>query len=115
MGADIPKLDGDLVESLEQWKDIDETDEADAFDFHDHLTLMWAACWSMSRWTYFECLRTWTMLLVSISMFARASCVTTYCPTFEDIRLPHPAEWDSDGVPKWIELGMRDWKHRCVG
>ena len=52
------------------------------------------------------------MFLVAINMFACASCITTYCPTYEDIQLPTDAEWDPDGLPQWIDLGMRDWKHR---
>lgn len=52
------------------------------------------------------------MLLVSISMMARASCITTYCPRVEDIELPPEALWDDDGLPQWIELGLFDWKCR---
>ena len=112
-----PVLDPILLDNLREWEDIDRTEESDAFDFIDHLPLIHAACMTMSRWTYFECMRTWTMFLISICMFARASCITTYCPTMEDIRMPREggAEWDVDGMPDWIELGMRNWKHRCVG
>ena len=112
LGGDVVALDSELLEALAEWKDVDETDEADAFDFVEHLPKIWAACWHMSRWSYFECLRTWTMFLVAINMFARASCITTYCPTYEDIQLPTDAERDPDGLPQWIDLGMRDRKHR---
>lgn len=47
------------------------------------------------------------MILVAICMMARASCITTYCPRYEDMRLPIGArQWDADGMPQWIELGL---------
>ena len=46
------------------------------------------------------------MLLVSICLMGRASCMTTYCPTVENIRLPAKKKWDKDGLPHYIELGM---------
>ena len=37
----------------------------------------------------------------------------TFCPTVEDTKLPEAeSQWDSDGLPKWIEIGLRDWKTR---
>ena len=45
-------------------------------------------------------------------MMAQASDLTTFCPTVEDILLPEAHMWDPDGLPKFIELGMRDWKWR---
>jgi hypothetical protein len=49
----------------------------------------------------------WTMFLVALCMMARASCITTYCPTMDDTRLPPKSKWDADGLPQYIELGMR--------
>ena len=46
------------------------------------------------------------MLLVAIALMARASCITTYCPTVEDTKLPPERLWDADGLPQYIELGM---------
>ena len=42
------------------------------------------------------------MFLVAIGLMARASCITTYCPTMEDTKLPPEGAWDDDGMPKWI-------------
>jgi hypothetical protein len=112
MGGVAPALDAQTAQALHRWEEEDSTDESDAFDFVADLPNLYAACFKMYRWSFFESLRSWTMFLVSISIFARASDVTTYCPTFEDTRLPPASEWDSDGLPKWIELGMRDWTWR---
>ena len=45
LGGDVVALDSELLEALAEWKDVDETDEADAFDFVEHLPKIWAACW----------------------------------------------------------------------
>ena len=105
-GKKAPPVDNDLKLSLIEWEDDDDVNEADAFEFDKHLPKMWSACFSMSFWSAFEQLRVWTMLLVAISMFARASDVTQFCPLMEHTRLPPKAQWDPDGYPKWIELGF---------
>ena len=57
----------------------------------------------------------WSMFLVMIVACARASCVSTYVPTMENIVLPEAHLWDADGLPAWIELGWLDWKSRNGG
>ena len=46
-------------------------------------------------------------------LMARASDLTTFCPTVEDLILPQDEDdWDSDGYLKWIDIGLRNWKWR---
>ena len=60
-------------------------------------------------------LQVWVMFLVQICLMGRASDVTIdFCPLLEDTQLPADHLWDLDGLPKWIELGMRDWKWRSA-
>ena len=54
----------------------------------------------------------WTMLLVAMVRMGRACGLPTYCPTYEDLRLPLEDEWDNDGYPQYIDIGLRDWKWR---
>ena len=45
------------------------------------------------------------MFLTACAVMARASCITTFCPDVEDIKLPESeAMWDADGWPKFIEI-----------
>ena len=45
----------------------------------------------------------WSMLLISINIFARASEMTDYCPLAEDILLLTDSEdWCADGYPRYI-------------
>ena len=38
-----------------------------------------------------------------------------YCPTFEDTYLPEAeSQWDADGLPKYIEIGLLRWKTRTT-
>ncbi|KAJ1446647.1 hypothetical protein M885DRAFT_577308 [Pelagophyceae sp. CCMP2097] len=43
----------------------------------------------------------------------RASDMTTYGPTVEDMELPKGHQWDKDGLPQWIIIGLRNWKSRA--
>jgi hypothetical protein len=52
------------------------------------------------------------MFLTAMCIMARASCITTHCPKLEDIKLPPSRHWDKDGLPKYVILGLRNWKSR---
>ena len=34
------------------------------------------------------------------------------CPVLEDTKLPPARHWDKDGLPKYLILGLRNWKSR---
>jgi len=69
--------------------------------------------WSLPGYNELARIQGWAMLLVSICMFARASEVTQFCPTVENTNLPESAsQFDSDGLPKWIDVGLMNWKTR---
>ena len=54
---------------------------------------------------HFDKLMRWSMLLISINIFARASEMTEYCPLAEDIVLPTDVEdWCSDGIPRFLNI-----------
>jgi len=78
-----------------------------AFDMEKDMKTMWGAMWSLSGWSTLQRIQFWTMLIVGICIFARASELTVYCPTMEDTFLPEAAsQWDSDGVPRYIEIAL---------
>ena len=57
----------------------------------------------------------WAMLLIQLILFGRASCMTEFCPNMLDVELPAAeAQWDADGLPKYIIIGMRAWKWRTA-
>ena len=83
-----------------------------AFDMEADMINLFTHVWTL-RWSKLKQIECWAMLLISIIIFGRASCVTAFCPLFQDIELPAaPIQWDADGLPKYIILGLRDWKWR---
>jgi hypothetical protein len=81
-------MTAELKEQLATWKDQDETNGAPAFDFCKDLPLLWKVLWTIDGWTKQKMIKCWAMFLVAICMMARASDITTYCPSFDDIKLP---------------------------
>jgi hypothetical protein len=62
---------------------------------------------------YEKKVETWSRILLCFALIGRTSCVTDYTPEFEDCQLPTEAKnYCEDGMPKFIILGMRDWKSR---
>ena len=55
------------------------------------------------------------MLLISICIMARASCITQFCPDMETLKLPKERHWDKDGLPKYLIFSMVNWKSRKKG
>ena len=49
------------------------------------MKIMWGHVWSVAGWNMLMRIQVWTMLLVAICICARASEVTEYCPTFEEM------------------------------
>ena len=95
--------------------DEDGEDAAEAFDVEKDMKTMWGHVWSLAGWNKLWRMQVWTMLLVGICIFARASELCEFCPTFEDTSLPESgAQWDSDGLPKYIEVALREWKTRTT-
>ena len=90
----------------------DGEESAEAFDVEQTMPKLWTALWALRGWGMMKRIMAWAMLLVAMSIMARASCLTTYCPMLEDTELPPPRHWDRDGLPKYITIGMRNWKSR---
>lgn len=102
-----------VSKQLKQWKDTDGEEASESFDMEADMKTMWSACWTVSGWSTATRVENWAMFLVAIVLFARANEVTSNCPTVEDTHLPEAeSQWDEDGLPKWIETGLRDWKTR---
>lgn len=101
-----------LTSCMAEWADEDETVQAPAFDMHKDMMKAFDGM-TAAKWTSYDKLRYWSLLLVQICCMGRTSCMTEYAPTLEDISLPAAAEmWDTDGLPKYINVGWRDWKSR---
>ena len=67
----------------------------------------------MYGWGFERMLRCGTMFLIAMVLMARASNLTTFCPIVEDLILPQDEnDWDPDGYPKWIDIGLQNWKWR---
>eukprot|EP00613_Pedinella_sp_CCMP2098_P070590 CAMPEP_0171926046 /NCGR_PEP_ID=MMETSP0993-20121228/24596_1 /TAXON_ID=483369 /ORGANISM="non described non described, Strain CCMP2098" /LENGTH=472 /DNA_ID=CAMNT_0012564823 /DNA_START=32 /DNA_END=1450 /DNA_ORIENTATION=+ len=107
-----PTQDGIIRTLIGKYETLDGHEETPSFDFLTDLPNIHAQCWGMKGWAEDKILLVWTMFLIAICLMARCSEVTEFCPLYEDIRLPAEHLWDSDGYPKWIELALRDWKHR---
>ncbi|KAL1528704.1 hypothetical protein AB1Y20_010038 [Prymnesium parvum] len=103
-----------MAAKMKIWQDEDTIDGAVPFDPVTALPALWEAVFTMSHWSMLKCIKAWTMFLIAFAMMGRASCITKYCPTYEDLVLPGKKQWDSDGFPQWVELGLRDWKCRTT-
>jgi hypothetical protein len=69
--------------------------------------------WTFSDWGRLKQLECWSMLLIAIVLFARASCITSFCPLLVDVEVPQASrQWDTDGLPAYIIIGLRRWKSR---
>ena len=101
-----PWVSAALMAKMKEWQEDDDEGGAKPFDMADDLPKMYEATWR-AGWTAARKLKAWTMMLVSISIFARASCVTDFCPLLSNIRMPERSDlWDKDGYPKFIEIAL---------
>jgi hypothetical protein len=108
-----PCFDPDVVDALAGFNEDDDTNEAIEFDVADALPKFWLALLGLKGWRELKKMQFWAMFLVSLACVCRASCVTTFCPTVEDMQQPVETEgWDPDGYPKYIILCWRSWKCR---
>ena len=105
-----PTEDNRLTETIEQYEDDEES--APAFDMETALPAFWKALWMLKGWSVMKRICCWAMLLFSICIMARASCVTQFCPLIETLTLPKERHWDKDGLPKYVIVSMTNWKSR---
>lgn len=90
------------------WKNLDGSKESPAMPMGKAPDLH-AAVKKLNACEEFK-IKLWTMFLVSVGLMARASEVTTYCPTYEDMEVPpknEPSNWDVDGFPKYLVIALR--------
>lgn len=60
-------------------------------------------------------LRDWTIMLLSFPLLARVSEFCEFCPVLEHVKLPTELkDWDDDGYPQYVLVGLTDWKHRSA-
>lgn len=105
-----PSKDNRITARLKEFDDGE--DSAPAFDMEEQMPKLWTALWALRGWNEMKRITAWAMLLVALSIMARASCITTYCPHLEDVKLPKARHWDTDGIPKYIIIVMKRWKSR---
>ena len=87
--------------------------QAPTIDYVEALPALYNGVWSNDKDNFFKKAYKWTMVLFFMWFAARPKEVAEYCPYVEHIRWPScTADYDVDGIPKWVEIGFRDWKHR---
>ena len=101
-----------LKTQLALWNQEDDQKSAPAFDVEKDGKRCFVNMMAFAGWSKERKVTWWATFLVGVCICARSSCMTTYCPLIEDTILPQKHEWDPDGVPKWIELGLLNWKAR---
>ena len=108
-GLESPTNHPNVRGLIKKYRDNDGTDSTASFNFLTDLPKIHSACWSMHGWADRQRLMCWSMFLVAICLMARASELTEFCPTYENITLPPVtarAAWDKDGFPKWIGIAL---------
>lgn len=105
-GADSPADSAQVQRIIKEYEEDGNISTA-TFDFVQDLPNLFNQCWSMSHWNMAKMLQCWTMFLIAICLMGRASDLCQYCPVYEDIKLPEKQNWDLDGYPKFIDIGMR--------
>jgi len=105
-GADSPADSAQVQRIIKEYEEDGNISTA-TFDFVQDLPNLFNQCWSMSHWNMAKMLQCWTMFLIAICLMGRASDLCQYCPVYEDIKLPSKQNWDLDGYPKFIDIGMR--------
>lgn len=98
----FPTHDKRILDQLEEYEEFDVEGGAPGFDVETTVPKMWAQLWLLVGWSKKKRLCAWAMFLTAMCVCARASCITTFCPRMEDMRLPKPSHWDADGIPKYI-------------
>lgn len=87
--------------------------QAPTIDYVDGLPALYNAIWSNGDDNFYDKVYKWTIVLFFIWFAARPVEVADYCPYMEHIKLPSTvADFDTDGIPRYVEVGFRDWKHR---
>jgi hypothetical protein len=105
-GLDSPADSPQIQRIIKEYEEDGITSTA-TFDFVNDLPNLYLQCWSMKRWSMAKMLQCWAMFLIAICLMGRASDLCQFCPVYEDILLPSKQNWDLDGYPKYIDIGMR--------
>lgn len=101
-----------ITDQIRKYEEEDDESSAIAFDMQADAPKLFDAVFSVSGWSPLKRIRAWAMFLVSCCICGRASCVTQFCPSVEDIKLPKASAWDKDGLPRYIIFVWKDWKSR---
>ena len=76
-------------------------------DFVFFLPAAYKAVMENVCWDHMERMLFWVMLVVQCNILGRGCEMCQYCPQARRIKYPVEArEWDSDGIPHWIEISM---------
>jgi len=86
-----------------------------SMDVNLTLPLMYKVNFTMIKKLDIVKLRDWCCILLSFPIMARPSEICEYCPTIDNVKLPINANhWDTDNVPKYIQIGLHEWKHKKI-
>ena len=104
---------GQYTDTFKKWKLTDQELRARPFCVAKDLPMLYKACFSKNGWNDAKRLEVWAALLLQLAIMGRASCVTTYCPLWEEMELPKTEDgFDADGMPKYLVFVLHNWKHR---
>ena len=109
--------DADYSKLLSKIKEDSRPNKAIALELQDDLPKLFNAIFGPYNSTpsYFDKVKYWCRIILQISIFARSSDVTTYCPDLENVKFPDNTNHIlSDGVPRWIIISFKDWKRRTT-
>ena len=102
-----------ITRQMQQYEEVDDESCAVAFDMEADLPKLFDAVWSLQGWSMLKRIRCWAMFLVACCICARASCLTTFCPSLETMQLPPRRKWEKDGLPAYIILHFM-CEHSCA-
>mmetsp|Transcript_32113 Transcript_32113/g.72388 ORF Transcript_32113/g.72388 Transcript_32113/m.72388 type:complete len:336 (-) Transcript_32113:453-1460(-) len=111
--SNCPTKDPAIRGLINKYETDDGHEESAAFDFVTDLPKMYNANFFEKGHGKGWQILFWAMFLVSICMMVRASDITDFCPTMEDILMPPEHLWDTDKLPPWIDFGLR-WVATCI-
>ena len=104
---------GLFTDTFKRWKEVDAELRAPPFYIAKDLPQLYKACFSKNGWNDVKRMEIWAALLIQLAIIGRASCVTTYCPVWEEVELPLTEDgYDDDGLPRYLIFVMHHWKHR---
>mmetsp|Transcript_18371 Transcript_18371/g.23897 ORF Transcript_18371/g.23897 Transcript_18371/m.23897 type:complete len:518 (-) Transcript_18371:2978-4531(-) len=102
-----------ITSQVKVWRDNHRTNYHRGFDAFEGLRQIYTAIMTMPGWSEMLKVQVMAMHLYCFWHGHRVSECAQYCLLMNDISLPrHKSSFDSEGMPKFINVIYRDWKQR---